>query len=285
MKKISNKKNEIDKQNLGKNPALHFFLLVYGLSSPLWLAELFIKNNSLPLNIPITDILAAFTPLIAACILIYKTDGKTGVLKLLSKIFDYRKINLKWWLVILVLPIIIFSSIYLLLVGNGHSIPNKWIISIYSVPLLFIFFFLGAVGEEVGYMGYAVEPLQRKYNALWTSIIIGIPWIVWHYPSMLQQGRNMNFFFWGTLGTVAFRTIFVWVFNNTNNSLFACILLHCLYNTGRVLFPTDGQYNPLVDYPMIHYSVIVIIASVVTLLWGQRTLSNFIGQKNKNASR
>lgn len=265
-------------QNINKNSVLKFFVLVYALSMPLWLTELFINNDSLPLNIPITDILAAFTPLIAACILTYKTDGRKGILKLLSKIFDSKKLNLKWWLVILILPLLIFASIYVVLKTNNYPIPDKWTNSIYTIPLLLIFFFLGAIGEEVGYMGYAVELLQKKYSALLTSIIIGVPWIMWHYPSMLQQGRNLNFFIWGTLGTISFRIILVWLFNNTNKSLFACILLHCLYNTGRVLFPTDGQNNPLVNYPSIHYLVIIIISGSIVLLWGHKTLTKFGGQ-------
>lgn len=276
---------KISKNRNHEKSALNFFLLVYGLSLPLWLLQIFIQNTSLPLDIPVTDILAAFTPLIAACILTYKADGKLGVSKLLSRIIDFKKLNFKWWLVIIVLPLIIFASIYVLLKTINYPIPNNWLISIYTIPLLLIFFFLGATGEEVGYMGYAVDPLLKKYSAFWTSIIIGVPWIVWHYPSMLQQGRNLNFFIWGTLGTIAFRIIIVWLFNNTNKSLFACILLHSLYNTGRVLFPTEGQNNPLVNYPSIHYLVIILIACLITLLWGQKTLNNFIGQKwIRNAS-
>jgi uncharacterized protein len=57
---------------------LKFFLIIYGLSIPLWIIERFIDIKGLPLNIPITDILAAFTPLIAATILVYKDAGKTG---------------------------------------------------------------------------------------------------------------------------------------------------------------------------------------------------------------
>ena len=59
---------------INKSP-LKFFLIVYGLSIPLWIIETFIDIKGLPLNIPITDILAAFTPLISATILIYKEEG------------------------------------------------------------------------------------------------------------------------------------------------------------------------------------------------------------------
>jgi CAAX amino terminal protease family. len=186
--------------------------------------------------------------------------------------------------VAITLPILIFTLIYLTLKVGGYKLLEQWIISYQSIPFLLIFFFLGAIGEEIGYMGYAVDPLQEKFNAFWTSIIIGIPWAVWHYPSIIQQGHNFNWILWGTLGTVAFRVLFVWIFNNTNHSLFACILPHCLYNTGRVLFPSDITTKPLVEYPEIHYSVIAVIAIVVTLLWRPQTLSNFI-LKTKTTNR
>ena len=49
---------------------LKFFLLVYGLSIPLWIIETRIDVERLPLlDFSITDILAAFTPLIAAALI------------------------------------------------------------------------------------------------------------------------------------------------------------------------------------------------------------------------
>ena len=59
-----------------------FFLLVYGLSIPLWIIETKIDVKGLPLDIPTTDILAAFTPLIAASILVYREYGRAGIKKL-----------------------------------------------------------------------------------------------------------------------------------------------------------------------------------------------------------
>ena len=49
---------------------LKFLLIVDGLSIPLWILETQIDIKGLPLDIPITDVIAAFTPLIAAGILI-----------------------------------------------------------------------------------------------------------------------------------------------------------------------------------------------------------------------
>ncbi|CAN1565018.1 COG1266 Predicted metal-dependent membrane protease [Flavobacteriaceae bacterium] len=259
-----------------KSP-LVFFSLVFGLSIPFWIIDLEIDSKrSSSLNFSIVDIITTFIPLIVACTLIMKEEGKSGVYKLFKRIFDFERITKKsWYLPIIFLPLLIYfliySSIYLfgLPLANNLQIPYK------SIPFLFVLFFIGAVCEESGYMGYAIEPMQKKFGALGASILIGIPWAVWHYPSIIQQGHNFYWIFWATLGTVAVRVLIVWIFNNTQNSLFACIMFHTMMNLGRPMFPKDEIHNPLVDYPYIHYSVIAIMAIIVIFLWGSKTLSKF----------
>lgn len=255
---------------------LKFFLIVYSLSIPLWILETMIDIKGLPLDIPITDILAAFTPLIAASILVYKEDGRSGINKLFRRIFDFGRVKKKvWFMPVILLPSIMYLLIYLIIYFSGLPVATKFHISFLSIPVLFSFFFLGAIAEEVGYMGYAIDPLQARYGALSASIIIGIPWAVWHYPSIIQQGHNAVWIAWGTLGTVAVRVLIVWIFNNTGKSLFACILFHTIFNLGRILFPKDEIHNPLVDYPEIHYSLIAAVAVIVIFLWGSKTLARF----------
>jgi uncharacterized protein len=264
----------IELSSPNKQP-LKFFLIVYGLSIPLWIIETLIDIKGLPLDIPITDILAAFTPLVAASILVYKEEGRVGINKLFKRIFDFNRIIKKKWLMpVILLPSLMYFFIYLIIYFSGLPVANKFHVSLPSVPVLFIFFFLGAIAEEVGYMGYAFEPMQKRFGALGASILIGIPWAVWHYPSIIQQGHNALWIAWGTFGTVAVRVLIVWLYNNTGKSLFACILFHTMLNLGRIVFPKDEAHNPLVDYPYIHYSFFAVIAVIVIFLWGSKTLSS-----------
>jgi membrane protease YdiL (CAAX protease family) len=91
-------------------------------------------------------------------------------------------------------------------------------------------------------------------------------WAVWHYPSMLKQGRDFNFFIWGTLGTISYRMIYVILFKKTANNLFACILSHTLYNFFRSVFPNDDVRNPLIQIPEIHYSVIIMVTMIIAFI-------------------
>jgi uncharacterized protein len=266
----------MNKIKLENHSPLKLFLLIYGLSIPLWIIETRIDVKGLPLDIPITDILAAFTPLIAASILVYKEEGNIGLNKLFKRILDFSRITKKiWYVPIILLPFLMYLLIYILIYLVGLPLPINFHIPFLSIPFLFCLFFLGAVAEETGYMGYAVEPMQGRFGALAASILIGIPWAVWHYPSIIQQGHGLTFIVWATLGTVAVRVLIVWIYNNTGKSLFACILFHALLNVGRPLFPRDEIHNPLVDYPEIHYSIISIAAVIVVFLWGSKTLARY----------
>lgn len=258
-----------------KSP-LKFFLLVYGLSIPLWIIELIIDTKRiLSLNFSIIDIITAFIPLIVAFNLIHKEEGRNGVFKLFKRIFDFDRITKKsWYLPIIFLPLLIYFLIYISIYLFGFPLSDNLNTPFTSIPFLFFLFFIGAVCEEIGYMGYAIEPMQKKFGALGASILIGILWAVWHYPSIIQQGHNFYWIAWATLGTVAVRILIVWIFNNTGKSLFACILFHTMMNLGRPLFPNDKIHNPLVDYPYIHYPVIAVIALIVIFLWRSKTLSS-----------
>jgi uncharacterized protein len=265
--------NKIKPEN---HSPLKFFLLVYGLSIPLWIIETRIDVKGLPLDIPITDILAAFTPLIAASVLVYKEEGRSGINKLFKRILDFSRITQNiWYVPIIFLAFLMYLLIYIIIYLFGLPLPINFHIPFLSIPFLFCLFFLGSVAEETGYMGYAIDPMQERFGALSASILIGILWAVWHYPSIIQQGHNLTWIAWATLGTVAVRVLIVWIYNNTEKSLFACILFHTLLNVGRPLFPRDEIHNPLVDYPYIHYSIIAITAVIVIFLWESKTLARY----------
>ena len=259
-----------------KRSPLKFFLIVFGLSIPLWVIETKIDFNRSQLDFSIIDILAAFTPLIAAGILVYKEEGRIGITELFKRVLDFSRITKKiWYVPIIFLPFLMYLLIYAVIRVLGLSLPGEFHIPFLSIPFLFMLFFIGAIVEETGYTGYAIDPMQERFRAVSASILIGILWAVWHFPSIIQQGHSLTWIAWGTLVTVAVRVLIVWIYNNTGKSLFASILFHTMLNLGRPLFPKDEMHNPLVDYPEIHYSLIAIIAAIVIFLWGTKTLAKF----------
>ena len=149
-------------------------------------------------------------------------------------------------------------------------LPDPQVAVLYVVIFFFVYF-IGSVGEEIGWSGYIIEPLQNKYGALKASIIIGIVWAVWHIIPYYQAHQTTGWIVWQCIGTVFLRIIMVWIFNNTGKSVFAIVLFHTMINISPYLIPNYGsQYNPFI------FAVLLIITTVIiTFLWGTKTLADY----------
>jgi uncharacterized protein len=237
-------------------------VLVFVLSIPSWLIE--------PRDWPVTASVGA--PLIAALSLSYSEDGLAGTRKLLRRVFDQERIEPKIWYVptIFLLPVI-FLLTYEVSRLTGLPLPDKPYIPLLMIPPLFALFIVLAVCEEVGWTGYATDPMQERWSALNTSIIVGSVGAIWHFVPLIEMGRAAAWIAWWALGTVALRTLTVWLYNSTGRSLFAAIVFHSTFNVSFAVFPNYGSHwNPAVAAP-----ITVTTAAIVTFLWGPKTLARY----------
>ena len=254
-----------------KSP-LAFFLLVFALSIPFWVVAAMVRQTlPLPMNLPVSS-LSVFCPLIAALILVRREDGPGGIKRLLRRVFDYKRIKRKIWY----LPII-FGMPFIMVVSYGVMrlmglpLPGQPRIPLLAVPVLFVVYFVAAAGEEAGWMGYAVDPMQHRWSALKTSLVLGSGWAVWHVTLYAQAHHDLAWIAWQSFSLVAVRLLIVWLYNNTGKAVLAAILFHDMMNVSQGLFPNSAShYDPAVTAP-----IIVIAAVIVTFLWGAKTLARY----------
>jgi membrane protease YdiL (CAAX protease family) len=144
--------------------SLKYFLLVFVLSVPFWA----IGGNQLPLpmDLPVSALMFV-TPLIAASILVYQQAGFKGVKELLKKALDAHKTKNKLWYLpaLLLTPLIYFLS-FVIMRLTGMPLPDPIQIPWLLAPIFFAAYFVSATCEELGWMGYAVDPLQKRWGAL-----------------------------------------------------------------------------------------------------------------------
>ena len=202
--------------------ALRFFSIVFALSIPFWILGYIAPDttNLLPIKLPISALMT-FCPLIAATILVYKKQKMLGIKQLLKISFDFKKIKDKKWylLVIFLMPVIALLSYWYMKMTEG--ILPEYQISPLSVVIFFVVYFIGAIGEELGWSGYMIEPLQNRYGALKASLLLGIIWAFWHIIPWSQAHQTTTWIVWQCIATVFLRVIMVWIFNNTGKSVFA----------------------------------------------------------------
>ena len=69
------------------------------------------------------------------------------------------------------------------------------------------------------------------------------------------------------------RVLVAWIFNNTGKSVFAAILFHAIDNTALVSLPDVNAISPWGTVTLC--GLTLVAATVVTLLWGPRTLAQY----------
>jgi len=240
---------------LFKVPAISFVSNVRG---PIWAIILFFMGG--------------FVPSAVAIILTRIREGTEGLRSLLKRCLHFR-LGLRWYLAIGI--VVFLGSAGQLLI---HSIlGNSFNFSLYitQLPSFIPLIIIGPISEELGWRGYLLKKLQFKWNALLSSVLIGIVWALWHLPLFLIIGTSQHElhlpFIGFFVGTVAVSIIYTWINNNTNNSIWAAILLHWLYTYAAQVNSTGVIRSP--EYNWLEFSPYVLIAIVLLTIWKPKHLS------------
>jgi membrane protease YdiL (CAAX protease family) len=96
--------------------------------------------------------------------------------------------------------------------------------------------------EEIGWRGFALPHLQRRYSALTSSLIIGVVWAFWHLPNFVIPSDRPPWWYPAVFVPLimALSALFTWVFNSTGGSLFAVVVLHGAIYTALGLCETGS---------------------------------------------
>ncbi len=249
--------------NINHNKSLlAFFLLAIILLAPFWALGGLTGTVLLP-GLPLAA-LGTFCPMAAALILVYRERHRAGVIALLKRSFDYKRIkDRRWYIPILLTMAGVMGLSFALLRLMGVPVPFPQI-TVVEVVALSVIGFLGALGEELGWSGYALELMQARWGALQASLLLGGFGAIYHYVGLVQAHRSVTWIAWWTLYTVSIRVIMVWIFNNTGKSVFGMALFHMTINTTWQLFPVSGSYFD----PQVTGLILAVLAVIVIVTGG-----------------
>jgi membrane protease YdiL (CAAX protease family) len=237
-----------------------YFGLVLALTVPLWLAGGATGIMLMP-GLPLAG-LSVVCPLAAALIVVLWRGGPKAAGGLLARIGDAGRVRpLAWWLAFLLIPPAVGAAAFLILRLTGSAVPDPQFPASLVLSLLATFLVAG-FGEELGWTGFALEPLRGRYGVAGAGLIIGLAWAVWHYPALLQADRGLAWIGWWTLGTVSQRLIMVWLYEAAGRSLAGAVVFHATNNLAWQLFPVRGSWFD----PRVHGLLMAGIALALFLL-------------------
>lgn len=265
----------MEKSRLGENDPALFFLLTFILSTPLYVLNALAYWEVLgsPKIGPIYISLLTFTPLLAAALLTFRSGRADAVAKLMLSAFDLGRIKQKLWYV----PVFLLGPfIFGLSVGSVTLLAepaSAAMAPVLALPAVFAFCFVLAAGEEIGWMGYAGEPLQARYGALRMALLLGLIWSLWHLPFLVFIFPDPIVLGAQLLTLLSGRVLLVWIFNNAGKSVCAVILYHAADNTALMTLPNIKDVVPLGSVMLCVFTLIA--ACLVILLWEWSTLNRF----------
>ena len=262
---------------------LIYLLIAFGWTWLLWLPSVIITvtdNQSLmywmydvemtPVLglIAIGGIFSTFGPLVAAFVVTRLTEGREGVRELWRRFWDVRLPGI-WLLISFLLPFLLIVVPRLIVIPLGYPLQLAWA----SQPVLILGWLLnnftrsGGMSEEFGWRGYALPKLQAKWNALTSSIVLGVIWAVWHLPLWFLAGSSQQgTSFWPFLANLILTSIlYTWLFNNARGSILVAVVFHAIGNTVAQMFPGATQN-------LFYWILLGLIVLLVVAIYGPRKL-------------
>lgn len=212
-------------------------------------------------------ILGSWVPNLAAFMVVaWVLRRKGGIRKLFLGWIRYRVAPV-WYLVILSPILIGILTIQLFYLIYGYSPFSEALLDPSTLVALLVFTTItGAMGEELGWRGFALPWLQKRFTALGASLVLGVLWSLWHLPLWFAGLGFEVIPYWAYfLVGISFTVLATWVCNNTRGSLLLASLFHLTLNVSVNMF--DSKAFPL------HAMLFILFAVIVILTAGPRHLS------------
>ena len=230
--------------------ARDFFLLVLVLSLPFYALGAFGARLPLMPFLPLSALMA-MTPALAALILTWRVRGWTGARSLVARVADFRSGEIAPYILALIfMPAVCMAAFVILRIGGAPIPPPSFAP---AEALFFAFMFvIGAIGEELGWQGYAYPALAPRHGPFGAALLIGAVWALWHVIPYAQLGHGVWWIVWHSLSAVAMRVIIVRLYELGGRRLPVAIVFHMMINLSWALFPVAGSfYDPFIAFLLL----------------------------------
>jgi CAAX protease family protein len=221
-------------------PLPSFFVLTYALSWTYWMSMLARGLHVAP-GSSTTHFPGLVGPAIAAFIVESAIHGMPGLRALFRRLVQVSGPQRVFWGYSLS-PVAFLAAALVVMRVRGVPLPGADDFARFSglpelgLPLVvLIVLVVGSYGEEIGWRGFALEPLQQRFGPLRGALVLALFWAGWHAPAfgVVQTYREMTipmilggFLFGLACGSIVLARVAC----RTGGSVLAAALWHASYN-------------------------------------------------------
>lgn len=246
-----------------------FFLITYALTWATWLAVATLSGGAGILGVqgPLF-LLGVFAPSLVALALTALAEGSDGVGRLLARVARWR-VEARYY----VFALIYFAAIKMAAALVHRVVTGEWP-RFGEIPGLWLLAAILAstavqLGEELGWRGYALPRLARRFGLPGASVMLGLLWAFWHLPLffMVGTGSTGQSFVVYLLQVTAVSVAMGWLYWRTDGSLLLVMLMHAAMNntTGMVPAAVPGARDPITLQGSIVAWATVLLAWAVAI--------------------
>lgn len=252
-----------------------FFALALGISWVVWIAAVFLDLQWGEAAGTTFVAIGGAAPAIATLLVLFSREDKKHRHDYWHRLIAARAIRPAWYAVALLLPAAVVAVSILVSVGFGGSweqfIPIKELRASATafIPFAIYVFLVGPLPEELGWRGYALHELLKKFNPLVASLIVAAFWSAWHVPLFFIADYPLSEISGDAARMATYLAtffplsiLFTWIFIGAAHRTLSAILFHFAINFFGMMFITETRTE------MIIFVVYALIALGVLLRMG-----------------
>jgi uncharacterized protein len=252
---------------LRRYPVATFYALTFAAAWALWLPLVILQDRMPAGPSLLLVLLGSLMPSTMAIFVVARLHGRAEVRRLLRRLLMAR-VGIGWYVAIVALSALAVFAVW---VSTLFGAPVPVVVA--TVPGVVSFFLFSifpgsAMGEELGWRGFALPRLQARHSALASSLIVGGIWGTYHFPLFLLGSpiRPLALFLPFAISSAIMSIFYTWMYNGTGGSLFIAVLLHAATN-----LPLTVVYAPLADRVLPAFWIFDVILAVTAAALIART--------------
>jgi uncharacterized protein len=267
---------------VARHPVATFLLLVFSVSVAVAHVPVLTRHDIMPFDLALYDSLGPILGVaLPAFVVVAVTGGRKGVRELASRCLRWR-VGLRWY----AFAFLSIPAGVLLCAGAVFGQPlivvlaERWTSLFTAVlPQLVLLIICCIVAEEVGFMGFLQARWQSRFGPLKASLLVTIPFAVYHLPSLMVESGfglaqlHVALAYLGVLAVLQLfgRVVMMWLYNVTGSSVLLVGLWHASFDAttsafGRTFAIPGAAWNAEVAGFWIPSAVVAVFAVLVVVL-------------------